>query len=66
MFNRTAFFASLFPVTMLVCSNIFSSRICEADGNALERKGRGALLSVHCAGVAFQKRGFVLLLCKPL
>lgn len=52
MFNRTAFFASLFPVTMLIWSNIFSSNICEADGNALESKGRGALLSMHCAGVA--------------
>lgn len=55
MFNRTAFLTSLFPVVMLVCSNIFSSNICEAGGNALESKGRGAVLSLHCAGVSFQK-----------
>lgn len=54
MFNRTVLITSLSQVTMLLCSNVFSSSVCERDGDVIESKG--AVLSLHCAGVAFQER----------
>lgn len=38
MFNRIAFFASLFPVTILVCSNTFSSSIVKLMGIPLKAR----------------------------
>lgn len=45
----------LFPVTMLFCSNMFSSSVCAADGDVVENKGKGAVLSLHCAPVSLQE-----------
>lgn len=55
MCNRAAFITSFSHVTVLLCSNIFSSSICEPDGDVIDSKGKGAALSLHRAGVAFQE-----------
>lgn len=40
---------------MLLCSDVFSSSICESDGDVIESKGKAAVLRLHCAGVAVQE-----------